>query len=190
MWLCWLCAYPSIERLILCGLVPCLLCRGCCCLREEYCAPSLYYPNPQRRFPVWEVLCGCIIGNPSMWRRGRRAVARTSKYIFVFAFDPLSLNSLSLLYLALIHIAHILYAWYCLCASLVLNQEIFIFLNSYLEEFRGDSPEPFTGNSATLFGYTKCVAISFSFRIIYHYISHTPIHPPLGVFSKGWGDIG
>ena len=31
--------------------------------------------------------------------------ARTSKHIFVFAFDPLSLNSLSfILYLALIHI--------------------------------------------------------------------------------------
>ena len=53
---CWLCAYPSIERLILCGLVPYLLCRGCC-LREELCTPSLYYPNPQWRFPVWEVLC-------------------------------------------------------------------------------------------------------------------------------------
>ena len=38
--------------------------------------------------------------------------ARTSKHISVFAFDPLSLNSLSLLYLALFHIAHIIYAWY------------------------------------------------------------------------------
>jgi len=34
-------------------------------------------------------------------------------------------------------------------------------LNSYLEEFRGDSSEPVTGNSATLFSYTKCIAISF-----------------------------
>ena len=47
-------------------------------------------------------------------------------------------------------------------ASLVFNQESFIsHLNSYLEEFRGVSPEPFTGNSATLVGYTKYVAISF-----------------------------
>ena len=38
---------------------------------------------------------------------------------------------------------------------LVLNQENFIYqLNSYLEESRGDSPEPITGNSATLFGCT------------------------------------
>ena len=27
----WLCAYPPIVRLILCGLVPCLLCSGCIC---------------------------------------------------------------------------------------------------------------------------------------------------------------
>ena len=33
--------------------------------------------------------------------------ARSSKYIFVFAFDPLSLNYL--LYCALHHIAHIIY---------------------------------------------------------------------------------
>ena len=60
----WLCPHPSIERLILCGLVSCLLCRGCCCcLRED---PSLYYPNPQWRFLVWEVLCGRFSENPSV----------------------------------------------------------------------------------------------------------------------------
>ena len=26
----------------------------------------LYYPNPQWRFPVWEVLCGRYSGNPSV----------------------------------------------------------------------------------------------------------------------------
>ena len=40
---CWLRAYPSIERLILCGLVPCLLCRGCCCLREEFVSPKAHH---------------------------------------------------------------------------------------------------------------------------------------------------
>ena len=35
--------------------------------------------------------------------------ARISKYILVFAIDPLSLNSLSLLYCALHHIVHIIY---------------------------------------------------------------------------------
>jgi len=73
---------------------------------------------------MWEVLCGRYSENSSMCRQGRRAVARISKHIFVFAIDPLSLT-LSLLYLALIHIAHIIYVWYYLCASLVLNQESF-----------------------------------------------------------------
>ena len=87
--------------------------------------------------------------------------ARTSKHIFVFAFDPLSLT---LSYLPCIdsycHIIH--KCLVCLCASLMLNQESFtLYLNFYLEEFKGDSPKPFTGNSATLFGYTRCVAISF-----------------------------
>ena len=38
---------PSSERLILCGLVPCLLCRACICLREELYTPSCICPNPQ-----------------------------------------------------------------------------------------------------------------------------------------------
>ena len=69
--------------------------------------------------------------------------ARTSKHIFAFAFDPLSLNSLSLYFVqSIIHfisfillvlpcIFHIvvypLYAWLaCVCASLVLNHKSFI----------------------------------------------------------------
>ena len=56
--------------------------------------------------------------------------AQTSKHIFVFAFDPLSLNPLSLfvlciihiillvLCLALFHIAYHLYAWFaCVCLT-------------------------------------------------------------------------
>jgi len=95
-------------------VVPYLLCRGCICWRVELCTLSCIYPNLQWRFPVWEVLCGRYIENPSVWRRGRRAVARTSKYIFLFAIDPLSLNSLSLIYLAL-HLIHILYMLGIVC---------------------------------------------------------------------------
>ena len=40
--------------------------------------------------------------------------ARTSKHIFVFVFDPLSLNYLSL-YLALIHIVRIIYMLGIVC---------------------------------------------------------------------------
>ena len=54
--------------------------------------------------------------------------ARTSKQISLFVFDPLTLNSLSLLLcLASFHTAH---SYYMLglfvCASLVLNHESFI----------------------------------------------------------------
>ena len=67
--------------------------------------------------------------------------AQTSKHILLFAFDPLTLNSLSLftcalhysychmlvLCLALIHIAYTyMLDCVCLCASLVLNHESFI----------------------------------------------------------------
>ena len=68
---------------------------------------------------------------------------RTSEHIIVFAFDPLSLYPLSLLFvqsiihsfisyclhlcLALFHIAISLYAWLaCVCASLILNHKSFI----------------------------------------------------------------
>ena len=52
--------------------------------------------------------------------------ARTSKYILVFAFDPLSLTlSLSLLYCALHHFILFIHTYMlgiaCVCASLVLN---------------------------------------------------------------------
>jgi len=48
--------------------------------------------------------------------------ARASKHIFVFGYDPLSLNSLSLtLYIALY--CSYLICLVCLCAILVFNQE-------------------------------------------------------------------
>ena len=51
-------------------------------------------------------------------------------------------------------------------------------LNPYLGESRGVSPEPFTGNSATLLCYTWCLVQEFSlgynyfyFRIIWHLVT-------------------
>ena len=55
--------------------------------------------------------------------------ARTSKHIFVFAFDPLSLALSLTLCLALIHIVHsYLYAWYylCVCLTCVEPRELYI----------------------------------------------------------------
>jgi len=36
--------------------------------------------------------------NPSVWRRGRRAVAQTSKHIVLFVFGSFTLNSLYILH--------------------------------------------------------------------------------------------
>ena len=55
--------------------------------------------------------------------------ARTSKHIFVFAFDPLSLTLSLILCLVLIHIVHsYLYAWYYLfmCHTYVEPRELHI----------------------------------------------------------------
>ena len=84
-----------------------------------------------------------------------------TKHIFVFAIDPLSLNSLSYI----VHCIILFISFICLdlvvCHTCVKPRELHIAPQLLLEKFRGDSPEPFTRNSAILFGYTKCVAISF-----------------------------
>jgi len=60
-------------------------------LREELCTPSLYYPNPQWRFPVWEVLCGRISENLFVWRRGRRAgCSNLETYLCVCVWSTIS----------------------------------------------------------------------------------------------------
>ena len=43
-------------------------CRGCVVfVGERSCVlPNCIFPNPQWRFPVWEVLCGRVSGNPSV----------------------------------------------------------------------------------------------------------------------------
>ena len=86
--------------------------------------------------------------------------ARISKHIFVFAFDPLSLNSLSLSYILHSIILFISYIYLVLfvCLTCVEPREFYIAPQLL---FRGDSSELFAGNSVTLFGYTKCVAICF-----------------------------
>ena len=68
LWLSLLCRVIVVDWLgalsLLCEVivvVTCLLYRGCVCWREELCTPNLYLPNPQWRFPVWEVLCGRIV---------------------------------------------------------------------------------------------------------------------------------
>ena len=106
-----------------------------------------------------------------LWEGGDLELgARTSQHIFMFAFDPLSLNSLSLSlsYIVPCIISYCSFILICLvllfvCHTCVKPRELHTCVKS-----RGVSPEPFTGNSATLFGYTKCVVLVFKFRIICH----------------------
>ena len=93
------------------GFAPTLLCRG---MREiELCNPISNRYNSSVEVPLWKVL-GEYSGNSFVWRWGRRAVARTSKYILVFVFGSFSFNSL----LFISHIAIIvisIFAWCYLC---------------------------------------------------------------------------
>ena len=91
----------------------------------------LYYPKSSVEVPCVGVLCGQVSGLEILLCEGGdvELCAQTSKQISVFAFDPLTLNSLSfILCLASFHIAHIIYMLDidCVCAILVLNQENFI----------------------------------------------------------------
>ena len=65
------------------------------------------------------------------------------------------LLTLSLLHLALLYIAHIhLLDKLCVCPNLCCTKRASYSTSTLnLEESRGDSPDPFMGNSATLFGY-------------------------------------
>jgi len=96
-------------------------------------------------------------------------VARTSKHILMFAFDPLSLISISLISCITLHCSYS-YARYCLCVSaLVFNQESLLkHLNLNLEESRGVVPELFTENSDSLLVTHSVFVINF---LIPHYLS-------------------
>ena len=107
--------YPSSERLIGC-LAKCLpllcevdfvvaLClasvRGCIRLREELCTPNCNCPKSSLEVSLCGKSCVDEIVEILLCEGGDVELgARTSKYILVFAFDPLTLT-LSLLYCAL-----------------------------------------------------------------------------------------
>ena len=86
----------------------------------------VFTQNPQWRFPVWEAFVDDIVEILLCEGGDVELGARTSKHIFVFAFDPLSLNSLSFISCIDSYCSYHIYAWYCLYASLMLNQESFI----------------------------------------------------------------
>ena len=94
-------------------------------LERGVVSPGCIYPNPQWRFPVWEVLCGRLVKILLCEGGDVELGARTSKHIFVFAFDPLSLYSLSLSVCIASYYSYHLYAWFDCVPILVLNQESF-----------------------------------------------------------------
>ena len=116
---------------------------GCEVVFERGVRYSRLYKSSSVEVPSVGVLGGQDSGLEILFGKGGDVElgARTSKHILVFAFDPLSLNSLSLhlckasfihsyhillvLCLALIHIAYS-YMLGCLRASLILNHESFI----------------------------------------------------------------
>jgi len=141
------------------GFVPILLCRG---VRElELCTTYLYYCNSLLEV-LWKVLGG-YSENPSVWRRGRRVVARTSKCIFVFAFGSLCLSTLYSLYILHCYYCSYLYMLDIVCVlKLVFNQESYWNTSTHnLEKSWGEVPEPFTENSTSLLVINCALAFNF-----------------------------
>ena len=108
--------------------------------------------------------------------------ARTSKHILLFAFDPLTLNSLSLLVhciihivisymlvlcLALIHIAYIyMLGCVCLCASLVLTTRASYSASTLIQRNQEELVQsPSRGIRLHSLVALSVVEISFNFRI-------------------------
>ena len=88
----WLCAYPSIVRLILCGFVPSLLCRGCI-VGERNCVLLVVFAQILSGGSLCGKSCVDAIVDILLYEGGNVELgARTSKHISVFAFAPLSLT--------------------------------------------------------------------------------------------------
>ena len=100
-------------------------CRGCVCKERSCVLPVVVAPNSRWRFPVWESCVDKWIENPSVWRRGRRAVCsnlETYPCVSDWPIDSLTL-SLSLYYFVSCIISYCSFIYYMLglfvCASLV-----------------------------------------------------------------------
>ena len=112
----------------LCGLVPCLLCRGCDCLREELCTPKLYYPNLSGNS-----LCGksCVddLVKILLWE-GEDVAGCSNLETYLSVCDWSTISKLSLIYLALHCFILFIFISYCLvlfvCHTCVEPRELYI----------------------------------------------------------------
>ena len=97
-------------------------CRGCVVFeRGVVYSRLLYCPKSSVKVPCVGVLCGQVSGFKILLGEGGdiELGARNSKQILLFAFDPLTLNSLSLFVPCIFHIVmSLLYAWLvCVCLT-------------------------------------------------------------------------
>ena len=133
-----------ISFFILCSL----LCRGDC-VWERSCELQVLSCNSSVEVSLWKVMCGHC-EKPSVWRRGRRAVALTSKHYLVFAFGSF-FSTLSYILcfftLLILYICLVLFVWPHLCST---KRAFNSSSTLSLEESSGVVPEPFTENSGSL----------------------------------------
>ena len=118
-------------------------------------------------------------------KAGTQSSGSNLKTYPVFAFDPLSLTLFPYIFYCFILLISYMLGIVCV-PILVLNQESFIqHLNYYLEESRGDSLEPVTGNSATLLVTHSVLQLVFNSASFVIRLANISIRPPLGIFSIG-----
>ena len=112
------------------------------CLRVGVVYSLFVSGNSSVEVPLWKVLGGHS-GNPSVWKRGCRALARTSKHILVFAFGSLYISTFYSLYILHCYSCLYLYMLDIACVfTLVLNQEGYWSISNHnLEESWGEIPE-------------------------------------------------
>ena len=126
--------------------------------------------------------------NPSVWRWGHGVVARTSKHILLFAFDPLSLNFIShisciALYCTYSYVRSSLYVCPYLCWT---KRASYITSTLNLEEIV-QSPSP--GIRLHSLVTHSVLQLSFNSTSFVIRLASTHIHPPLGVFQLSYCSI-
>ena len=96
-------------------------CRGCVIFERGVVYSRLYCPKFSVEIPCVGVLCGQVNGLEILLCEGGdvELCARTSKHISVFAFDPLTLNSLYYFVHLFILPYHIYACIVCVCLTCV-----------------------------------------------------------------------
>ena len=190
-WVLALCLISLVKRWLSFGFVPCSscvevtvvwFCSYPSCVEVVVFERGAVYSKCRVVIPRWRFLWGrscvdiveillCEGEDVEQWLEPRDISC-------CFTFDPLSLNSISLIsYIALFSTYS--FARYSLCVSTLcwIKRVSYNTLTLNLEESRGVVPEPFTKNSASLLVTHSVLQLSFKFQIICPRLANTPIHP-------------